>query len=517
MENIDFTEIDEYLKNEKDLTEQEKIRIKKIPIYKKMGVLPFGQKIDRKNYSSELFSLTAKFSREEVKNKNIFASVAGRIMRMRSMGKIAFFDIKDIKGKIQCYISINNVSNDDFNLFKLSDLGDIVAVEGFLFYTDAGELTINISKYTHLSKAICPLPNKFFGLANVEEKQRKKYLEFITNDNNIKNLIARFKIIQAIRNFCNNLGFIEVETSILTSTVSGADARPFVTHHNSLNYDFYLRIATEIPLKKLIIGGLEKVYEIGKIFRNEGIDAMHNPEFTTIELYEAYSDLNDMRSFIEKLFKYISKTVFQKDVILFNNVKIDLKKPFEYISMVELIKKNTGIDFAKNITFNQAMDLAKKNNVLINKDVKSVGEIIMLFFEQFCEHKLIQPTFVHTYPIEVSPLAKKTHDERFAERFEFFINGIEIANAYSELNDPIDQKCRFQYQQQKKNNDNYEQYAIDDDFLTAMKYGMPPTGGLGIGLDRLIMVFCDEKNIKNVIAFPTVKLKKKTVKKKVSI
>ena len=497
--------IDNFLDDE-NLTDQEKNRIKKIPIYEKIGIKPFGEKYDQKNYSKDIFESVKNLTKDELEKKRIFVSVAGRIIRLRSMGKIAFFVIKDRVGKIQCYISVNSICKNDFDLFKLADLGDIVGIYGFLFYTLSGELTINVTKYTHLSKALLPLPNKFSGLKNIEEKQRKRYLEFITDDKIINNLINRFKIIQSIRKFCDKLGFIEIETSVLSSISGGADARPFITHHNSLGCDFFLRIATEIPLKKLIVGGLEKVYEIGKIFRNEGIDANHNPEFTTIELYQAYGDLNDMRLFVENLFKYISKTIFNKNEIIYNGIKIDFNKPFRYVSMIELIKDETGIDFYKKINFEEAVVLAKKNNINIDKNVTSVGEIIILFFEKFCEQKLIQPTFVHTYPIEVSPLAKKKLDNRFVERFELFIDGKEIANAYSELNDPIDQLNRFRYQLQKKTNNN-EKNKIDYDFLTAMKYGMPPTGGLGIGIDRLIMIFCNENNIKNVIAFPTLREK----------
>ena len=505
--------INDFLNSEKDLSVQEKNRVNKIPLYEKIGVNPFGERYEKKNYSKEIFEFedvknvkNLKLSKDEFEKKKIFVSVAGRITRLRNMGKIAFFVIKDKLGTIQCYISVNDVCEDDFNLFKLADLGDIVGVQGFLFYTSAGELTIKVNKYTHLSKAIIPLPDKFYGLKNIEEKQRKRYLDFITEEKYTNNLVNRFKIIKSIREFCDNLGFIEVETSVLSSISGGADARPFITHHNSLGCDFYLRIATEIPLKKLIVGGLEKVYEIGKIFRNEGIDATHSPEFTTIELYQAYGDLSDMRLFVEKLFRYISKVVFNKDEIIYNDIKIDFSKPFRYVSMVELIKNETGIDFSKDISFEEAAILAKKNNIDFDNNVSSVGEIIILFFEKFCEQKLIQPTFVHTYPIEVSPLAKKTSDPRFVERFEFFINGKEIANAYSELNDPIDQTKRFQYQLHKKNNS--EENKIDYDFLTAMKYGMPPTGGLGIGIDRIVMIFCNENSIKNVIAFPTLREKK---------
>lgn len=485
------------------LNDQEKSRRNKLPKYYELGIDPFGSKYIISHSISEIREkVSQKIYQIENNQKLIEVSVAGRIRNIRCMGKASFFNIQDQNGNIQCYISVDNVGEKVYQIFKLADIGDIVGVKGFLMFTRLGELTIKVCNYTHLVKALKPFPEKYHGLLDIEERYRHRYIDLIFNEKAKKNALLRPKIIREIQKFCDALGFIEVETSIFSAIPGGADAKPFITHHNSLNKDFYLRIATELPLKKLLVGGLEKVYEIGRLFRNEGIDHCHNPEFTTIELYQAYGDLSDMKEIVENLINTIVKNLTGSEVLEYDGQQIHVTKPFKYVSMIELIKNETGIDFSQKMNFEDACKIAKKHNVNLDSDITSVGQIISIFFETFCEKKIIQPTFVHTYPIEISPLTKKSKDPRFVERFELFINGQEFANAYTELNDPIDQRERLI--NQIKNNKNTVK-ELDNDFLEAMEYGMPPAGGVGIGIDRLVMLICNEKSIREVILFPTMK------------
>lgn len=484
------------------LNDQEKARRNKLAKYHELGVDPFGSKFVLTHSISEIKNSISKDKLDD--SKTIEVSVAGRIRNIRFMGKASFFNIQDKLGNIQCYISINNVDQKTYEIFKLADIGDIVGVKGFLMFTRLGELTIKVMEYTHLTKSLKPFPEKYHGLTNIDERYRHRYIDLIFNEKAKKNALLRPKIIREIQKFCDSLGFVEFETSVFSSIPGGADARPFITHHNALDKDFYLRIATELPLKKLLVGGLERVYEIGRLFRNEGIDSYHNPEFTTIELYQAYGDLTDMRKVVEDLMNTVVKNITGLEKINYDGKEISFSKPFKYISMSELIKNEVGIDFNDNISFSHACELAKKYQIKIDEEINSVGQIMNLFFENFCEKKLIQPTFVHTYPIEISPLTKQSKDPRFVERFELFINGQELANAYTELNDPIEQKKRFIEQINKKNSDIKE---IDNDFLESLEYGMPPSGGVGIGIDRLIMLLCNEKSIREVILFPTMKKK----------
>lgn len=488
------------------LTDQERARRDKLARISALGVDPFGQKFERTDTSETVKEKAQDKTNEQLEAEPINVIVAGRIMLLRKMGKAAFFTLRDLTGDIQCYIRIDTVGEENYALFKCSDVGDIVGIEGRIMLTDTGEVTIRVGKYTHLTKALKPLPEKFHGLTDVEERYRHRYVDLIMNKDSLKVATTRPKIIRAIQEYCDSLGFVEVETSVLQPILGGAAARPFVTHHNALDKDFYLRIATEISLKKLLVGGMEKVYEIGRLFRNEGMDTKHNPEFTTIELYQAYGDLQDMRKWCEGFFKFVALKVHGTTVIPYKDRTLDLGKPFRYATMIEIVKEATGIDFALPMTFEEAVKLAKDNGIEVEKHWNSVGYILNAFFEEKCDDYLREPTIVHSYPIEVSPLTKKEKDNpMFTERFEVFIDGVEYGNAYSELNDPLDQKERFEAQLEAKKLGDDEASEMDDDFLEALQYGMPPTGGIGMGIDRLVMLMTNSQSIRDVILFPCMK------------
>ena len=488
---------------EEKLTDQERARRDKLARYKELGVDPYGHKFERSDSVKSVREKCAGKTAEELEAAQIYVTVAGRIMALRKMGKASFMNIKDVTGNIQCYVGIDVVGEEAYTLFKLADLGDIVGVYGRVMLTRTGELTIRVEKYTHLTKALRPLPEKFHGLTDVEERYRHRYVDLIMNDESMKIALARPKVIRAIQNYCDRLGFIEVETSILSPILGGAAARPFITHHNTLDKDFYLRIATEINLKKCIVGGMEKVYEIGRLFRNEGMDTKHNPEFTTIELYQAYGNLQDMREFAENLFKEVALKVVGSTTIPYGEKTLDLGKPFGWKTMVEVVKEATGVDFDKNYTYEEAVKLAKEHGVKLEKHFNTVGHIINAFFDQKCDPFLQEPTFVYRYPIEVSPLTKKCEDNPlFTDRFELFIGGMEYGNAYTELNDPLDQKERFEKQLEAKKLGDEEASEMDDDFLEALEYGMPPCGGIGIGIDRLVMLMTNQQSVREVILFP---------------
>jgi lysyl-tRNA synthetase class 2 len=421
------------------------------------------------------------------------------------MGKASFVNLKDEYGSIQAWIGINVVGEHDYEVFRLADLGDVVGLEGTLMFSRTGELTIHVEKYTHITKCLKPLPEKFHGLTDLEDRCRKRYLDLIVNDESRRTALLRPAIVKAIRDYCDSLGFIEVETPVLSPIAGGAAARPFITHHNTLDKDFYLRIATELNLKKCMIGGIDRVYEVGRIFRNEGMDNRHNPEFTTIELYQAYGDLRDMMSWAEGLFHYVAEKVVGKEVFHWQGQDIDLSKPFRVVSMADAIKEVCGVDFTKEISFEEAVALAKEHKIPLEKSWNSTGYIMQAFFDELVEPTLIQPTFLHTYPIEVSPLTKKTADPRFVDRFELFICGTEFANAYSELNNPFDQKERFLAQMAARDRGDDEANEIDYSFLDAMEYGMPPAGGIGMGVDRFAMLMSEQDTIREVLLFPTMK------------
>lgn len=494
---------------ERKLTDQELARREKMNRIKDMNLDPFGHRFDRTNNSAEIKEKYGSIEHDELENMDIHVSVAGRIMFMRKMGKASFFTIKDRFGQIQVYISINDVGEEAYTLFKAADIGDIVGIKGKVMKTQTGEMTIKCLEYTHLTKALRPLPEKMHGLTDVEERYRRRYVDLMMNDETMRVSLMRPKIIRCIQNFLDNRGFVEVETPILTTLLTGASARPFITHHNSQDLDMYLRIALELNLKRLLVGGMESVYEIGRVFRNEGMDPQHNPEFTMMEVYQAYSDLEGMMDLTENMYQTIAREVCGKMTFNYLGNEINLEGPWKRISMVDAIKEKVGIDFKKEMTVEEALKLAEEHHIEVADHEHTVGHIINLFFEKYVEETLIQPTFLYGHPIEISPLTKKNpEDPRFVDRFELFISGKEAANAYTELNDPIDQLERFKEQLKEKELGNEEANDIDYDFIEALEYGMPPAGGIGYGIDRLVMFFTESASIRDVLLFPTMKPRK---------
>lgn len=489
-----------------NFNEQMLVRIEKMNKIKARGIDPFGKRYDRTDTTETLYEKFNKYSKEELSNleqQNV--KIAGRIMTNRSAGKAGFLHIQDRYGKIQVYVRKDGIG-EDFELYQLADIGDIIGVEGTLMKTEKGELSVRVKKYTHLSKAIRPLPEKFHGLTDVEERFRRRYVDLVMNEDSRRVAFTRPKIIRAMQNYLDGLGYVEVDTPILQPILGGANARPFVTHHNTLDMDFYLRIATELPLKRLIVGGMEGVYEIGRLFRNEGMSPKHNPEFTTVEVYVAYSDMEGMMDLAEGTINHIAKTVLEKETVEWNGNVIDLSLGWKRVHMVDAIKEQTGVDFFKEMTFDEALNIAKEHGVHVEKHHTGIGHIINEFFEKFVEETIVQPTFVYGHPVEISPLAKKNADDpRFTDRFELFIDGDEYANAFTELNDPIDQKERFLAQVQEKDLGNDEATEMDNDYIEALEYGMPPTGGIGIGIDRFVMLLTNSKTIREVILFPHMK------------
>ena len=492
---------------ELSVQEQTRVRIEKLDKLKEKGVAPFGQKFDVKDKICDIKANYEAKSKEELEENVVYATIAGRIITKRDMGKIAFCNIQDRDGNIQIYIRKDTIGEEAYSVFKLSDIGDIIGVTGQVMRTNTGELSIKVSEYTHLVKALRPLPEKYHGLQDVEERYRRRYVDLIVNEQSRKTAINRTRIIREMQHYFDSLGFIEVETPCLTSMITGASARPFATHHNALDKDFYLRIATELPLKRLLVGGLERVYEFGRLFRNEGMDTKHSPEFTTVELYQAFGDLRSMMELCETTFKRIAKNVFNgQEEFEWNGHVINVAQPFKVVAMVDLVKEVTGIDFNEISSFEQAKALAEEKELFVPAHFTTVGHILNLFFEEFCEKTLIQPTFLTRHPVEISPLTKVCEDDpRYVDRFELFIAGCEFANAYSELNDPIDQRNRFIEQLKEKSLGNDEAGDIDNDFLEALEYGMPPAGGIGMGIDRMIMFFTGSASIRDVILFPLMK------------
>ena len=487
---------------ERKLTDQELARREKLNKLIELGVNPWGQKYERTDTSLTCKQKAEGKTNEDFEANPVHVNVAGRVMFLRKMGKASFLNIQDKEGKIQAYISIDSVGQENYEIFKLTDIGDIIGIEGKLMLTRTGEITIKVEKFTFLTKALRPLPEKFHGLTDVEERYRHRYVDLIMNDDAKRVALLRPKIIRSMQHYFDNMGFVEVETSVLQPILGGANARPFITHHNTLDKDFYLRIATELQLKRLIVGGLEKVYEFGRLFRNEGMDTKHNPEFTTVELYEAYGDLESMRQLCEGVIRNACEECLGTTKIDFQGTEIDFGPEFAWKSMSELVKEKLGIDFESDISFEEAVEFAKSKGIKVENHWTSNGYILNALFEEFCEEDLIQPTFVHGHPIEVSPLTKKSPDPRFTERFELYINGTEYANAYSELNDPIDQRERFEAQMRAKELGDDEANEMDSDFLESLEYGMAPCGGIGIGIDRLVMLLSNEPSIREVILFP---------------
>jgi lysyl-tRNA synthetase class 2 len=489
-------------------TEQELVRRSKLEFFKKNNIDAFGQKFNLNSNSSEIKSKFDSLDKEQLEELHESVIIAGRIMTKREKGKAGFMHLQDKMGQIQVYVRQDSLTELEYELFMNADLGDIVGIEGYVFRTNMGELSVKATKYTHLVKALRPLPEKYHGLADVEERFRRRYLDLITNENARRIAFMRPRIIRSIQNYLDKQGYTEVETPILGTILGGASARPFVTHHNTLDLDMYLRIATEIPLKKLLVGGMDGVYEIGRLFRNEGMDKSHNPEFTTIELYKAYADLEDMMTLTENILHNVAKEVLSTDIINYQGVEISLKPHFKRIKMTDAIKNICGVDFSKNINKEDAIKLAKEHKIELESHYE-YGHIVNAFFEHFVEETLIEPTFVIGHPIEISPLAKKdSSDPRFTQRFELFILGSEYANAFTELNDPIDQYERFLNQLKEREKGNDEANEMDIDFVESLEYGMPPAGGLGIGIDRLIMLITDSHTIREVILFPHMKPRK---------
>ena len=490
----------------RNLSEQELVRRGKLDNLRELGLDPFGHRYDRSDYALDIKEKYSDVEHDAFESMDDTAKVAGRIMFIRKMGKASFFTIKDKTGTIQIYISINDIGEDDYNLFKSADIGDIVGVYGKIMKTKTGEVTIKCLEYTHLVKALRPLPEKFHGLTDKEERYRRRYVDLIMNDESRKVALMRPKIIRCIQNFLDSKGFVEVETPILTTLLTGASARPFTTHHNAQDLDMHLRIALELNLKRLLVGGLERVYEIGRTFRNEGMDSQHNPEFTMMEVYQAYSDLDGMMDLTENMYKTIAQEVCGKTVFNYLGHEIDLAGTWKRVSMTDAIKDKTGIDFKEIIDIDECLRLAEEHGIELEEHEKQFGHIVNKFFEKYVEEMLIEPTFLYGHPIEISPLTKKDpEDPRFTQRFELFISGHECANAYTELNDPIDQLERFEAQLKEKDMGNDEANDIDMDFIEALEYGMPPAGGIGYGIDRLVMLFTEQESIRDVLLFPTMK------------
>ena len=484
---------------EPDINQLRKVRREKLAELQQNGKDPFViTKYDQTHHSQEI-----KDNYDELEGSQV--SIAGRMMSKRVMGKASFCNVQDLKGNIQSYVARDSVGEENYKEFKKLDVGDVIGITGEVFRTKTGEISIHASKVELLSKSLQILPEKFHGLTNTDTRYRQRYVDLIMNPEVKDTFIKRSKIISSIRRYLDGQGFMEVETPMLVSNAGGAAARPFETHFNALNEDLKLRISLELYLKRLIVGGLERVYEIGRVFRNEGLDTRHNPEFTLMELYQAYTDYNGMMDLTENLYRHVAQDVLGTTKIVYNGIEMDLGKPFERITMVDAVKKYAGVDWNEVETLDQARELAKEHNIEFEERHKK-GDILNLFFEEYVEEHLVQPTFVMDHPIEISPLTKKKPENPdYVERFEFFMNGWEMANAYSELNDPIDQRERFKAQEEQLAQGDEEANTTDEDFLNALEIGMPPTGGIGFGIDRMCMLLTDSAAIRDVLLFPTMK------------
>ena len=497
--------------SQQDISQLQQVRRDKLAALQEAGQDPFlVTKYDQTHHSQEIrehFEELCGVQDEEgnYTTEPVTVSVAGRMMFKRVMGKASFANVQDRDGRIQIYVSRNDLGNEAYAAFKKLDIGDIIGVVGFPFKTRTGEISVHVKKLTLLSKSLEPLPEKFHGLTDTDIRYRQRYTDLIMNEEVRETFKKRSQILAEIRSFLAARDFMEVETPMLVSNAGGAAARPFVTHYNALDEDVKLRISLELYLKRLIIGGLERVYEIGRVFRNEGVDTKHNPEFTLMELYQAYTDYNGMMELTESMFRHVAEKVCGTTLITYNGIEIDLGKPFRRLTMVEAIREETGIDFDLVATEEEAKALAAERHLEVGKTQKK-GDIVNLFFDEYCEDKMIQPTFIMDHPVEISPLTKKKPDDPSkVERFELYINGWEMCNAYSELNDPIDQRERFAAQDALADAGNEEANHTDEDFLHAMEIGMPPTGGIGYGIDRLVMLLTDSAAIRDVLLFPTMR------------
>ena len=487
------------LPQEQDIGQLRAVRREKLAQLQAEGKDPYRiVKYDVSHHSQEI-----KDNFDTLEGKTVM--IAGRMMSKRIMGKASFCHVQDLQGTIQSYVARDSIGEEPYKEFKKLDVGDIIGIKGYVFRTKTGEISVHAEELTLLSKSLQILPEKYHGMTNRDMRYRQRYVDLIMNPEAKDTFIKRSRIISAIRRYLDSQGFMEVETPMLVSNAGGAAARPFETHFNALDEDLKLRISLELYLKRLIVGGLERVYEIGRVFRNEGLDTRHNPEFTLMELYQAYTDYNGMMDLTENMYRYVAQEVLGTTTIVYNGVEMDLGKPFERITMVDAVKKYSGVDFKEIHTLEQARAAAKEHNVEYEERHKK-GDILNLFFEQFAEEHMIQPTFVMDHPVEISPLTKKKPDDpEYVERFEFFMNGWEMANAYSELNDPIDQRERFKAQEEQLAQGDEEANTTDEDFLNALEIGMPPTGGIGYGIDRMCMLMTDSQAIRDVLLFPTMK------------
>lgn len=493
------------MNQETELNELLVVRRNKLDELRGMGIDPFGHKFVRTHYAKDILDAYEPLSKDELEETEPEVILAGRIMQKREMGKAGFTHIQDITGKIQIYVRQDAIGETVYRAYNLLDIGDIIGVKGIVFKTKTGETTVKATSLEVLTKSLFPLPDKYHGLKDVELRYRQRYVDLIVNQEVQQTFIQRSRIIQSMRRYLDSLGYLEVETPTLHTIAGGTTALPFTTHHNALDMKLYLRIAIELHLKRLIVGGLEKVYEIGRVYRNEGISTRHNPEFTLLELYEAYADYQDIMKLTEEMIAHIAQEVTGSTTVVYQGVEVDLKPPFRRVSMVDAIKEAVGVDFSVEMTDEEAHELAKKHKVHVQPHM-SFGHIVNEFFEAFVEETLIQPTFITGQPLAISPLArKKDSDPRFTDRFELFVVAREHANAFTELNDPIDQRERFEAQMLEKEKGNDEAHDMDEDFIRSLEYGMPPTGGLGIGVDRLVMLLTDAPSIRDVLLFPTMR------------
>ncbi|MFC5714487.1 lysine--tRNA ligase [Thalassorhabdus alkalitolerans] len=490
------------MSEELEYNDQMSVRRDKLKAMQEEGQDPFGGRFERTHTAESMKKEFDQYTKDELSEKESHVTLAGRIMTKRGKGKAGFAHIQDLTGQVQIYVRKDQVGEEQYEIFQSADIGDIVGVKGSAFKTKVGELSIKVSDFTFLSKSLRPLPDKFHGLKDVEQRYRQRYLDLIVNPEVRDTFVTRSKILQSMRRYLDENGYLEVETPMMHSIPGGASARPFVTHHNALDMELYMRIAIELHLKRLIVGGMEKVYEIGRVFRNEGVSTRHNPEFTMIELYEAYADYKDIMKLTENVIAHIAQEVIGSTKITYGDYDVDLTPEWKRVHMVDAIKEYTGVDFWQNMSDEEARALAKEHKVPV-KETMSFGHVVNEFFEHFVEEKLIQPTFVYGHPVAISPLAKKNpEDPRFTDRFELFIVGREHANAFTELNDPIDQRERFEAQVKEREQGDDEAHMMDEDFLESLEYGLPPTGGLGIGIDRLVMLLTDSPSIRDVLLFP---------------
>nr|WP_185819867.1 lysine--tRNA ligase [Salibacterium salarium] len=490
------------MSQEQENNDQMAVRKEKLQALQDQGKDPFGERFDRTHTAQTMTEEFDEYSKEELEEKASVVSLAGRVMTKRGKGKAGFAHIQDISGQVQIYVRKDQVGEEAYELFQNTDIGDFVGITGIAFKTKVGELSAKVSEFELLSKSLRPLPDKFHGLKDVEQRYRQRYLDLIVNPEVRDTFVIRSKILQSMRRYLDDQGYLEVETPMLHSIPGGASARPFITHHNALDMELYMRIAIELHLKRLIVGGMEKVYEVGRVFRNEGISTRHNPEFTMIELYEAYADYTDIMTLTENLIAHIAQDVLGTTVFAYGDNEVDLTPSWRRVHMVDAIKEEVGVDFWEDMSDEQAHALAKEYKVPV-KETMTFGHIVNEFFEHFVEEKLIQPVFIYGHPLAISPLAKKNaNDPRFTDRFELFILGREHANAFTELNDPVDQRERFEAQVKEREHGDDEAHMMDTDYLESMEYGLPPTGGLGIGIDRLVMLLTNSGSIRDVLLFP---------------